>query len=174
VPDALLLRCRPRPARAGLCLGRRPLEHVGTLLVNLTRLPRGRELVFQDEALLQEVLPQAILGPSGVPSLRTHLVSTPPLLRCLAPMRHPCDVCCLIPCAMRCPLRCTMPLAVACAVPLGVVQSLAAVRNCLFDAQRFLPELLLASRLLWPALLLPLAGCRVSAAAEQPADMLTK
>lgn len=45
-----------------------------------------------------------------------------------------------------------------------MLQCLAALRNCLFDAQRFLPELLLASKLLWPALLLPLAGCNVSAA----------
>lgn len=45
------------------------------MLVNVTRLPRGRELVFR-EGMLQEFLPQAVLGPSGVPSLRTHLVST--------------------------------------------------------------------------------------------------
>ncbi|XP_024378321.1 uncharacterized protein [Physcomitrium patens] len=50
------------------------------------------------------------------------------------------------------------------------------VRNCCFDAETYLPSLLLASEFLWPALLLPLAGTKVYSeldTAKMPLELAT-
>ena len=84
-------------------------EHVGSILVNITRLEDGRKLILDmSKGMLRQILPQidarSVIRRQGVAGT---------------------------------------------------------VRNCCFEAETQLPNLLLASQFLWPALLLPLAGNKV-------------
>eukprot|EP00897_Mesotaenium_endlicherianum_P004997 jgi/Mesen1/4525/ME000230S03668 len=106
-----------------MCAGEEDeFEHVGAVLVNVTRLPEGRRLLLHPaRGLLRQILPQ---------------IESRSLVR-----RQ------------------------------GVA---GAVRNCCFEADTELPNLLLASQFLWPALLLPLAGNRVYSEADRskmPAEL---
>ncbi|XP_074274575.1 uncharacterized protein LOC141598729 isoform X2 [Silene latifolia] len=86
-----------------------PFEHVGSILINLSKKEAGREVLLDPKrGLLKQIIMQ---------------FDSPSLLR-----------------------------------KRGVAGT---IRNCCFDAETKLPNLLLTSEFLWPALLLPVAGNKV-------------
>ncbi|KAH9606827.1 hypothetical protein KSS87_001137 [Heliosperma pusillum] len=86
-----------------------PFEHVGSILINISKKEAGREVLLDPKrGLLKQIIMQ---------------FDSPSLLR-----------------------------------KRGVA---GAIRNCCFDAETKLPNLLLTSEFLWPALLLPVAGNKI-------------
>ncbi|KAK1309328.1 hypothetical protein QJS10_CPA09g01476 [Acorus calamus] len=86
-----------------------PFEHVGSILVNISKMEAGRNILLDPKrSLLKQIIPQfdssSLLRKKGVSGT---------------------------------------------------------IRNCCFDADNQLPNLLLISEFLWPALLLPVAGKKV-------------
>uniref|UniRef100_A0A803L1M8 Protein HGH1 homolog n=1 Tax=Chenopodium quinoa TaxID=63459 RepID=A0A803L1M8_CHEQI len=104
-----------------------PFEHVGSILVNISKKEAGREILLDPK---RGLLKQIIMQFDSTSLLRKRGWITMKMLKIETPVsKH-------------------LPVS-------------GTIRNCCFDAENQLANLLLTSEFLWPALLLPVAGNKV-------------